>query len=219
MKEALLDSQAGTAVKERIAALERGTGVEVVAAVIPRADSYPEIPWMAFALGASLAAAAAVARALEPGWDAFAAVAQAAVAVLAGGGAAALATVWIAPFARVFLPRARRHAEVLQYAQALFLEADLHRTRRRDAILVLISLFEHEVVLLPDRALREKLGAASLEPVVNAATTRLARGELQDALLDAIARLEETLFANGFRAEPGETSEIPDDLLQQRQPS
>jgi uncharacterized membrane protein len=71
-----LDAQAETAVKSRVAALESATGVEVVAAIIARADSYPEIPWKAFALGASaVSLAAAVSAFLEPGWEAFEAAA------------------------------------------------------------------------------------------------------------------------------------------------
>jgi putative membrane protein len=212
-----LDSAAAAAVRQRVAALESATGVELVAAVIARADSYPEIPWKAFALGASAAAAAAVACALlAPGWEAFEAVAETAVAMLAAGGAAALATLWVAPFARLFLPRARREAEVLQYAQAMFLDAELHRTRGRDAILLLVSLFEHEVVVLPDRGIRERLGAEELKPVVAAVTARLAGGQLTEALLDGITRLEEALAARGVRARPGAASELPDDVLQPR---
>jgi putative membrane protein len=217
---ALLDPGAEAAVKQRVAALESATGVELVAAVIARADSYPEIPWRAFALGASFAAAAAVARALlQPGWESFEAAAETAVAMLAAGGAAALLTVWVAPFARLFLPRARREAEVLQCAQAMFLEADLHRTSGRDAILLLVSLFEHEVVLLPDRGIRDRLPADRLRPVLAAVTARLANGQLREALLDGITRLEQALAAGGFRARPGESSEIPDDLLRGRKPS
>ncbi len=220
MTAPLLDSGAGAAVSQRVAALERATGVELVAAVVARADSYPEIPWKAFALGASFAAGAAVARALlEPGWEAYGAVTGTVVAVLATGAAAALLTLWVAPFARLFLPRARREAEVLQYAQAMFLETELHRTPRRDAILLLVSLFEHEVVVLPDSGVRERLGADALGPVITAVTVRLARGQLQDALLDGIARLEEALSARGFHAQPGETSEISDAVLQRGRPS
>jgi putative membrane protein len=216
----LLDAQAEIELKQRIAALESTTGVEAVVSVIARADSYPEIPWKAFALGASLASLAAVAAVLlEPGWEAAEAVAETAVAALAAGGAAALATVWIAPFARLFLPRARRQAEVLQYAQALFLEAELHRTLRRDGILLLVSLFEHEVVVLADRGVREKLGSAGLEPVIAATTARLARGLLKDALLEGLARLEQALAAHGLRAQPGDANELPDSVIQQRRPS
>jgi putative membrane protein len=215
-----LDAAAEAAVKQRVAALERVTGVEVVAAVIVRADSYPEIPWKAFALGASLASLAAVAAALfEPGWEAFEAVAETAVAALAAGAAAALATVWIAPLARWFVPQARRQAEVLQYAQAMFLEAELHRTLHHDGILLLISLFEHEVVALADRGVSDRMGAGGLDPVVAAVTAGLRRGQLPEALLDGLSQLEEVLVARGFRAQPGEPNELPDAPIQRKGPS
>lgn len=215
-----LDATAEAAVKQRVAGLERSTGVEIVAAVIARADSYPEIPWKAFALGASLALLAAVAAALvAPGWEAAGAIIETAVVALATGAAAALATLWIEPLARLFLMPARRHAEVLQYAQALFLETGLQRTPRRDGILLLVSLFEHEVVVLADRGVRDRLAPAALDAVVGAVTAALARGHVKDALLDGLARLEDTLSANGFRAQPGEPNEVAETLIEQRGPS
>jgi putative membrane protein len=211
----LLDARSAAAVRQRVAALESATGVELVAAVVARSDSYPEIPWKAFAAGASFAAAGATAVALaEPGWEAFAAVAETAVTVLAAGGACALLSAWIEPFARLFLPRGRREAEVLQYAQAAFLEAGLHRARRRNGILLLVSLFERHVVVLPDEGVRERLAPDTLAPVVGAVTARLAGGQLGPALLEGIARLEAALAARGLRGEPGQASEIPDDVLQ-----
>lgn len=215
-----LDALAESAVKQRVADLERSTGVEVVAAVIARADSYPEIPWKAFALGASLALLAAVAAALTaPGWEAAEAIVETAVATLAVGAAAALATVWIAPLARLFLSRARRQAEVLQYAQAMFLDAGLQRTPRRDGILLLVALFEREVVALADLGVRERIGPAGLDKVISAVTATLKRGQVKEALLDGLARLEETLAASGFRAQPGEPNEVAEALIQQRGPS
>ena len=215
-----LDALAESAVKQRVADLERSTGVEVVAAVIARADSHPEIPWKAFALGASLALLAAVAAALTaPGWEAAEAIVETAVATLAVGAAAALATVWIAPLARLFLSRARRQAEVLQYAQAMFLDAGLQRTPRRDGILLLVALFEREVVALADLGVRERIGPAGLDKVISAVTATLKRGQVKEALLDGLARLEETLAASGFRAQPGEPNEVAEALIQQRGPS
>jgi len=212
---ALLDAQAESAVKQRVAALEVATGVEAVSAVIARADSYPEIPWKAFALGASLAAIATGAVALcRPGWEALEAVVEAAATILAAGGAAAVATIWIAPFARLFLPRSRRQGEVLQYAQVLFLEAGLFRTSRRDGILLLVSLFERQVTVVADSGIRDKIGAADLDSVVAAVTARLARGQLKEALIDGLTRLEEALIARGFRALGDKANEIPDSVIQ-----
>ena len=215
MTAALLDAEAEAAIRQRVAALEAATGVEAVSAVIARADSYPEIPWKAFALGASLAALATVSLALrEPGWEAFEAVVETATVVLAAGAAAALATIWIAPFARLFLPRSRREGEVLQFAQALFLEAGLFKTARGDGILLLVSLFERQVTVVADRGIRDRVGNPEFDSVVAAVTERLARGHLKDALLDGLARLETVLAARGFHAQAGKANEIPDSVIQ-----
>ena len=212
-----LDAREASEVRERVARLEAATGIESVTAVIARADSYPEIPWKAFALGASLSALVTAAWAWhEPGWEASAAVVRTVVAVLAAGGAAALATMWIAPFARLFLPRAHREVEVLQYAQALFLERELFKTRRHDGILLLVSLFERQVAVVADHGVRDKVGANKLASVVAAVTSRIADGEIKDAMVAGLERLEEVLLAHGFSGAPGRRNEIPDDVVQQR---
>ena len=203
-----------------MSALEAASGVELVTAVIARADSYSEAPWKAFALGASLAACAAAAWALfEPRWDAFAAVIETAVAVLAAGGVLALGTVWIPPFARVFVPSERRDTEARQYAQALFLEHGLHRTRHRDGILVLVSLFERRVVVLADRGVSDRVARTEFDAVVAAVTGALTRTSLADALLTGLDRLQDILVQHGFRARAGDTNELPDGVIQQAGPT
>jgi len=215
-----LDPAAADAISARVAGIDAASGVEVVTAVIARADSYPEVPWKAFALGASLAALATTAIALfEPGWEAFEAVVETAVAVLAAGGAMALGTVWIRPFARAFIPAQRCEAEVRQYAQALFLEHGLHRTQRRDGVLVLVSLLEHQVVVLADRAVGEKGAHAEFDSVIATVTGSLSRASLAEALLAGLGRLDGILARHGFRAQAGDTNELPDTVIQQRGPA
>ena len=215
----VLDPAAAESVRARVASLESARGVEVVTAVITRADSYPEAPWKAFALGASLAALAApIAVLINPGWSAFQAVAESVVAVLAAGGALALATVWIAPLARAFIPAERRKVETRQYAQALFLEHELHHTRRRDGILILVSLFEREVVVLADRGVSETIREGALDQVVAAVTTALARVGIAGALHAGLARLDEILGQHGFSASASEMNELADAVIQRRDP-
>ena len=215
----ILEPAAEEDVRARVARLEKARGVEVVTAVIARADSYPEVPWKAFSLGASLVAlAAAILAFFNPGWDALTAVIETAVAVLAGGSVLALSTIWITPLARLFIPTARREVEVRQYAQAFFLENELFRARRRDGILLLIGLLEHQVVVLADRGVAGKLAADALNRVVAAVTDALARKNVAEALLVGLKLLDEVLEEQGFQAAAGDTNEFPDSVIQRQGP-
>src|SRR5215218_7438116 len=106
------------------------TGVEAVAAVTAKADAYPEIPWKAFALGASIAALAA---ALHPGviriWSDVSVAALDAMLILGTGAVLAMLAALVPAFGRLFLDRVRARGEALQYAESMFLERELFRTR------------------------------------------------------------------------------------------
>jgi uncharacterized membrane protein len=51
---------------QRIAEVEKLTGVQIVIAVIERSDAYPELPWKAFALGAAVAGLAVFVQEMVP---------------------------------------------------------------------------------------------------------------------------------------------------------
>ena len=52
------------AIDAQILELESRTGVQVVTAIVGKSDTYVELPWKAFALGASIAAFGVVAPAV-----------------------------------------------------------------------------------------------------------------------------------------------------------
>ena len=56
----LLSETDRTLLDKRIAETEKQTGAQIVLASVLRCDSYAEIPWKAFALGASIASLATV---------------------------------------------------------------------------------------------------------------------------------------------------------------
>jgi len=202
-------------VEARTAELERHAGVQVLAVVVGRADAYPEIPWKAFALGTAAALLAAfVAAWLRPGWSGAELSVIEAALVLCTGAAAALAAAYVPPFARLFLDRDRAHAEVRQYADAMFLVRGLHGTAGRVGILLLVSLFEREVVIRCDRGVTARVPDAGLEPVIAAMTPPLRRGAVADALLEGLAALERLLRARGFPK--GGPDEIADELVQEK---
>jgi len=206
-----LDRSDIEAIDARIAAIEAASGVEVVTAVVGKADAYPELPWTAFALGASLAALATVAAdVLRPDWAAAHATLLTAVAILGAGGVGALATVFVPAFARLFLRQTRRDAEVRQYARALFLERELFRTPARTGILILVSVFERRIELLPDVGFGDRIGAADWQQVVARMTPQLSAERPAAALLAGLDVLADLLVRRGYEAGERDANELPD---------
>ena len=198
------------AIDRRIAAVEARTGVQVLAAVVPQSDSYVELPWKAFALGASLAAfGVAVADAwLEP-WVTSPTALLHAVVILGSGAACALLAIFVPSFARLFLRETRRHATVKEHAESLFLRREMFATRRRTAVLILISQFERRVEILPDTGLHGRVGEAEWRQVIDTMAPHLRDARPVHALEAGIADVERLLVSKGFHADAGATNELP----------
>lgn len=199
------------ALTARVARVEARTGVQVVTAVVDKADHYPELPWKAFALAASLAGLVVVALDVaRPDWTgAYAAFAHV-LPVLAAGGASALAAVLVPAYARAFLHPGRRDRLTRQYAHCLFLDHDLTATRARRAVLLLVARFERKVELVADRGFGKAVTAQDWRTVVDATTAGLARGDGAQALLAGLDRLELLLVARGLHGGKDSIDELPD---------
>jgi putative membrane protein len=180
----------------RVAEAEQRTGAQIVLAVVGRSDSYPELPWKAFALAASAGGFAAVlSDHMRASWHAPETVlVTAAASLIAGATAALLVAAWPG-FARLFLDRTRAEAETLQYAESLFLKRELFSTTGRSGILLLVSLFERQVVVLPDAGLAKRLGRDGLASIIRRMTTLLVDGRVSGALDQGLVALEELLAA------------------------
>lgn len=199
-----------------VAEFEAKSGAEALVAVVGNADTYPEIPWKAFALGAALAALLmALGAWLAPQQILDQPAFMQTLAVLGGGAVCGLLASLVPAFSRLFLDPLRAEAEVRQYAQAMFLQRELFRTRDRNGLLVLISLFERRVVILPDSGLGEHLPAARLEAAINGMKPMLARQRTVDAVAAGLAILADALRP-GSRQHDSTRNEIADALVQEK---
>jgi uncharacterized membrane protein len=211
----LLSSSDKAALTARVAQVEARTGVQVVTAVVDKADHYPELPWTAFSLAASVAALVVVALdVLRPDWTgeyvAFAHV----LPILAVAGASALAAVFVPGYARVFLRSERRDQRTRHYARALFLDHDLCDTKARRAVLLLVARFERKVELVADRGLRDDVRAEDWRSVVDTTTSALSHDHCASALLAGLDRLESVLLERGLRGREYQVDELPDAPLE-----
>lgn len=203
-----LDPAQASAVDARIAQIESRTGVRVTTVIVGKSDSYLELPWKAFALGASFAALGTVlAAGFEAQWYAQRDALCHAIIMLGIGAASALAAVWIPAWARLFLRPSRRDVEVRQHAQAIFLTRELFATKERTGLLILVSRFERKIQLWPDVGLRERVSAAEWHTVIARMTPSLRAGRPSHALHEGLSAVEELLVHKGIVAAPRDNDE------------
>jgi putative membrane protein len=202
---------------QRVASAEKQTGAQVVLAVIEKSDSYAELPWKAFALGAAITGLAVVLlELLRPAWSPSFTMLFAVAMTLIGGAVCALLCVALPGFARLFLDAHRAEVETRQYAESLFLSREIFATRRRTGILLLVSIFEKRVVVLPDTGLRERLKADALQGIITRMKAPLAAGHVGRAFEAGLAGLEEVLEA-GAAAFSGE-NELLNEIVEEEGP-
>lgn len=212
MKHALNEEE-HKRLNERTAAAEKKTNAQIVCAVIGKSDTYAELPWKAFALGVSLAGLAALLLNILrppalPWQSAFSAVGIS----LGAGAGAALAVVFIPAFARLFLSVSRADTEVRQYADSLFLSREMFAVPRRRAVLLLVSLFERRIVVLPDAGLVRQLDAQAASAIIRSMRPELIAGRTAQALETGVAKIEELLLDDG---RPAAENTLPDDVIEE----
>lgn len=217
MKQILSD-QDRRRLDQLIAEAEKRTGAQIVMAVVRRCDAYPELPWTAFALSASIAGfLICIADAYPNGWTSHAAPLSVVAAILGTGAAYTLLAVLIPRFARLLLTSHRAETEVRQYAESLFLRRELSATAGRTGILLLASLFERRVVLLPDTGLRSRLTDDAMHDVIAQMTPLLAQKDVHRAMEAGLERLSQVLETSAQGGPAGSVeNELPDQTFEEK---
>jgi len=201
--------------EERIAEAERLTKAQIVMATVERSDSYAEIPWKAFAMGASFTGLLVFSLDLILfSWIQNTTVLISVVTILALASYTVVMTILFPGFARFFLTKGRAEAETRQYAESLFLSKELFSTARRTGILVLVSRFERKVVIVPDKRLSEHVTTDDMKSIIGLMRKPLARNEFRQAFdiaADEIIRIIKPLAID----EPA-SNELSDEIIEEK---
>ena len=214
MKHALNDEERNR-LDQHIADMEKRTEAQIVLAVIERSDAYAELPWKSFALGTSISGLLALAlNLLWPLTSPSTATLLAIVMMLAAGAGFALLCVFVPDFAQLFLHTHRAEVETRQYAESLFLSRQMFATRKRRAVLLLISLFERRIVVLPDTGLTQQLNQDAIESIIKHMRLYLTAGQTARALEAGLKKLEEIISAN---VQPeSSVNELPNKIIEEK---
>lgn len=196
----LLSNKEQQEINELARQFEAATGAQAVAAVVGRADDYPDITWKAFALGAGLAALAVVAdEFLNPDWASIHKPWRDIMFILACGVLTALVAAFVPGVARLFLDRGRAADEVRQYAEGIFLKRELFRTAERVAVLVMVCRFERKVYILPDTGIARVLERDALDAAIAAMAPALKQWHPAAAFRAGFDTLAITLKRKNFQ--------------------
>ncbi len=157
------DSGLQSIVVAAVKSIENDSAIEVVVSLSPRAIR-PTVPILASALSACL-----LILIIYPLFFAGAEPLTVTADTLFVSAMVALLAASAPPLQRHFFSQRRMHDAALAAAQAEFVRLGIHSTIRRTGLLVYLSVFEHQVVLVPDIGVKAMIPAEEMDRLVHAA--------------------------------------------------
>jgi putative membrane protein len=211
-------------VDQAISDAERNTSGEIVAIVSPRSRIYFHAAYEAGLFGAGAALILATGGTLlakafgwiphgglesNGGWPTWHIGIYCAITIL--GFLGGFFATRIDGVERFFAGDRMMEAESEERAQRLFLQHNVFATQHRTGVLLYVSLFEHMVVVLGDRAISAKIAPGDYAEVVEAIIKKTRAGKLEEGLIDGIQLLGVQLAAH-FPKTEADVDELPDRL-------
>jgi putative membrane protein len=197
-------------IAEAVRSAEARTSGEIVPVLVERSDTYEEAVWRAAA--AFVVAALTVAFTLHalPGVLLPVTASRTVLAAFCAGAVGAAFAVLSPTFRRLAAGRTLMLMRVGARAERAFLREEVWKTRDRTGILVFVSLFEHQVVVLADAGIHARVAPGTWDGVVATVVAGMKAGRPGEALAAAVTQCGEILVKSGFTVRPDDTNELPD---------
>lgn len=101
------------------------------------------------------------------------------------------------PFKRWFLSKQLMQSRALDQAKNMFYEHDIYLTEPRTGILIYVSFFEHQAVILADVGISELVANARWEGIVQQLTSGLKQNQTTESICQAIEACGKLLKESG----------------------
>jgi putative membrane protein len=134
------------------------------------------------------------------------------VLVMLGGLIAAAKAQYINPIKRMMLSQSYMDLATRKRAENAFLEEEVFNTRQRTGIMIFISFFEHEVIVMADKGISKVVEQKEWDAIVRNIIEHVRKGKIIDGIEAAILRCGEILLEKEFLITPDDENELKDDL-------
>jgi putative membrane protein len=132
--------------------------------------------------------------------------------VMLGGIAGALFTNFFERIKRLLIGQKNMDECTRQRAENAFLEEEVFNTRHRTGIMIFISFFEHEVIIMADRGISKVVDQKEWDKIVGDLVGHIREGKIIQGIEVGIKRCGEILLEKGFHKTPDDVNELRDDL-------
>lgn len=132
--------------------------------------------------------------------------------VLTGGTLGALLARFSDFVKRWFISRDEMDEQTQQRAETTFLEEEIFNTRHRTGIMIFVSMFEHEVVVMGDSGINKVVDQKEWDQLVADLISHIKRGELVAGMEAEVKRCAKILLEKGFMRTADDVNELGDDL-------
>jgi putative membrane protein len=147
------------------------------------------------------------------GWHAANAAWLVLATILAYGAGVWLGT--LVPIVRLLTPTDRMHQKVRLRAECAFAQHAVSQTRERTGVLIMVSLLEHQIHVLPDQSLFQRVPTERWLQIVHAAVDRLKTGDVVGGVCQSIQTCG-VLLAEVCPGRPGDNpDELSNELVQE----
>jgi putative membrane protein len=123
-----------------------------------------------------------------------------------------LATQYLDPLKRLMLSQSHLDQATQKRAENAFLQEEVFNTRQRTGILIFISFFEREVIVMADKGISKVVEQKEWDNMVRTIIDHVRRGKIVEGIEGSIKRCGEILLDKGFVISPDDVNELGDDL-------
>lgn len=134
------------------------------------------------------------------------------LAVVLGGILGAAVPHFVHPAKRWFINQKHMDEATRKKAENAFLQEEVFNTRHRTGIMIFISFFEREVIVMADRGISKVVEQREWDKMVRVIVDNIRAGKITDGIEAAIKRCGEILLEKGFLQDPDDVNELRDDL-------
>jgi putative membrane protein len=212
MAAPLFTSEELNRIQQAVQRAEAGSGGEIVPVLARQSSFYESAYWRGGFLLALVTGLLLTALYFATNFLLFAPPHLWLLAVLASGLLGALVTLLVPAVRRLLIGRATQEARVLDQAKALFYDHGLTMTEQRTGILLYISFFEHQAVILADTGIDELVPPNAWPTMINNLANGLKQGRRVESICATLEACGRLLEESGVQRAVDNDNELPDEV-------